>query len=70
MGRTVGILRLELEGEGNYSKKKKITQQKQRFHSIQPGKTVKLNQEGFIKGSELKTVGGEEYLEALESLAD
>ena len=48
MGRIVGVLSLELirEGKGNYSKKKKMRWQKQRFHSIQASENSHTKPEG------------------------
>lgn len=46
MSRTVGVFRLEMEGEGHYSKKKKMLQQKQRFHSIQVNENSQTKPEG------------------------
>lgn len=65
IGRTVGVLRLELEGEGNDSKKK-ITWQKQRFRSTQASDSSQTKPGGVRIRAE--RAEWEEYQRGFESL--
>jgi hypothetical protein len=67
IGRTVGVLRLELEGEGHDSKKK-ITWQKQRFHSTQAIDSSQTKPGGVRIRAE--KAEWEEYQRGFESLVD
>lgn len=67
IGRTVGGLRLELEGEGNDSKKK-ITWQKQRFHSTQASDSSQIKP-GRVR-IRAEKAEWEEYQRGFESLVD
>lgn len=60
----MGVLRLELEGEGNDSKKK-ITWQKQRFHSTQASDSSQTKPGGVRIRAE--KAEWEEYREALKA---